>query len=140
MVFFGEYTISFTSGGRLVLPKKIREIIKGNVFVLTKGFDSCLAGYSKEDWEERSKEFIASSLIERSNLSIKRMLFSGAVYLELDDQGRFVLPKNLLDFSGIKDKAVIVGVGDHFEIWGFESWSKYVKKAQTKLIEADAEN
>ncbi len=138
MVFFGEYIVSFTSGGRLVLPKKIREVVKGNVFVLTKGFDNCLAGYSKDDWEERSKEFLASSLIESSNLSIKRMLFSGAVYLELDEQGRFVLPKNLLDFSAIKDKAVIVGVGDHFEIWGEEAWGRYVKRAQTKLIENEA--
>ena len=132
MVFYGEYTVAFTNGGRLVLPKKLRELVKGNEFVLTKGFDTCLAGYDKEDWEDRSKEFVSRSLIDTENLPVRRMLFSGAVYVELDEQGRFVLPKQLLDFSELSNKAIIVGVGDHFEIWSQERWTEYEKKAQAK--------
>ncbi len=137
MVFFGEYTVSFTSGGRLVLPKKIREVIKGNAFVLTKGFDSCLSGYSKEDWEERSKEFLTSSLIATENLALKRVLFSGAVYIELDEQGRFVVPKSLLKYIGNGDKVIFTGTGDHFEIWDLAGWQKYLAKAETatKLLD-----
>lgn len=139
MVFYGEYTGAFTTGGRLVLPKKLRALVKGSEFVLTKGFDSCLAGYDKEDWEQRSKEFVSSSLIDTDNLAIRRMLFSGAVYVELDEQGRFVLPKSLQEFSGITTKAVIVGVGDHFEVWSQEVWNGYQQKAekQSKLIDHD---
>lgn len=133
MVFYGEYQVAFTSGDRLVLPKKIREVISGSVLVLTKGFDDCLAGFSKEDWEKRSVEFLQSSLISTENLGLRRQLFSKAVYIELDDQGRFVLPKSLLEFSNIKTKALFIGVGDHFEIWNIDRWSKYLKEAKNQV-------
>jgi len=133
MVFFGEYLVSFTSGGRLVLPKKIRETIKGNQFILTKGFDESLTGFNKEDWEERSKEFLTSSLINTENLELRRIVFSGAVYIDLDEQGRFVLPKSLLQYLDINDQAVFVGVGDHFEIWTEKNWQQYLQKAQKKI-------
>ncbi len=128
MVFFGEYQLSFTSPGRLVLPKRIRELLKGNTFILTKGFDLCLAGYDKEDWENRAKELFKSSLLSKENLDKQRLLFSSIVYLEIDDQGRFVIPKNLLTYAGLKKDVVILGVGDHFEIWDQESWKKYSKE------------
>lgn len=128
MVFFGEYQVSFSAPGRVVLPKKLRELLKGNTFVLSKGFDQCLAGYDKDDWESRAKELLNVSLLERENLDKKRFLFSSAVYLEIDEQGRFVVPKNLLQYGDLNQKVTIVGVGDHFEIWDGEKWEKYEKE------------
>lgn len=130
MVFFGEYQVAFTAPGRIVLPKKIRELLQGSVFVLSKGFDTCLAGFNKEDWEARSEELMTVSLLERENLDKKRFLFASAVYIEADDQGRFVIPKNLLQYAGLSEKAVIVGVGDHFEVWNIEKWDEYLKKVK----------
>lgn len=128
MVFFGEYTVSFSAPGRVVLPKKLRELLKGNVFILTKGFDSCLSGYDKEDWEARAKELLNVSLLEKENLEKRRFLFSSTVYLEIDDQGRFVIPRNLLSYAGISEKVFIIGAGDHFEIWNQDKWEKYQKQ------------
>ncbi len=127
MVFFGEYQVSSSAPGRLVLPKKIRELIKGNVFILAKGFNFCLSGYDKEDWEDRAKGLMQVSLLEQENLEKRRFIFSSTVYLEVDDQGRFVIPKNLLQYASLSSKAVIVGVGDHFEVWKPELWEKYQK-------------
>src|SRR5438045_862102 len=104
MVFFGEYEVTFSAPGRVVLPKRLRELLKGNIFVLAKGFDECLAGYDKEDWEKRATEILEVSLLERENIEKKRYLFSSAVYLEIDDQGRFVIPKNLLQFAALSKK------------------------------------
>ncbi|MCS6956446.1 MAG: division/cell wall cluster transcriptional repressor MraZ [Patescibacteria group bacterium] len=127
MVFFGEYQLSFTSPGRLVLPKRIRDLLKGNIFILGKGFDNCLSGYDKEDWEKRAQALFNFSLIEKENLSRQRFLFSSIVYLEIDSQGRFIIPKNLLTYADLKDEALIVGVGDHFEIWNPKKWQEYQK-------------
>lgn len=127
MVFFGEYLVSFSAPGRIILPKKLRELLKGNIFILTKGFDFCLAGYDKEDWEARASELLTVSLLEQDNLEKRRFLFSSAVYLEIDDQGRFVIPRNLLNYVALNEKILIVGVGDHFEIWQQNKWEKYVK-------------
>ncbi len=128
MVFFGEYEVTFSAPGRVVLPKRLRELLKGNVFVLAKGFGSCLAGYDKEDWENRSKELLSVSLLERENIEKRRFLFSSAVYIEIDDQGRFVISKNLLQYAELLKKVVIVGVGDHFELWNEEKWKQYISK------------
>ena len=127
MVFFGEYQVSFSSPGRIVLPKKIRELLKGNTFILAKGFDFCLAGYDLEDWEGRAKSLLGVSLLEKENIEKRRFIFGSAVYLDIDEQGRFVIPKQMLSFSKLGQKAVIVGVGDHFEIWEPEKWEKYQK-------------
>lgn len=125
MVFFGEYQVSFTGAGRIVLPKKIRELIKGNIFILTKGFDLCLAGYDKGEWEEKARELVDVSLLEEENLKRRRFIFSSTSYIEVDEQGRFVIPKTLLEHASLKNEVVIIGVGDHFEIWEKEAWRKY---------------
>ncbi len=127
MVFIGEFQVSFTGLGRIVLPKKIRELIKGNSFIVTKGFDKCLAGFDKQDWEDRANELLQVSLLEQENLDKRRFVFSSASNLEIDEQGRFVIPKNLLEFAGLSKKVAIIGVGDHFEIWDEESWKELSK-------------
>ena len=128
MVFFGEYQINFSGSGRLLLPKKLRELLKGNIFILTKGFGNCLSGYDKDDWEKRASELLNPSLLQPTDMDNRRYIFSSLVYLEIDDQGRFVVPKNLLEYGQLKDKVVIIGVGDHFEIWETKKWEAYKLK------------
>jgi MraZ protein len=128
MVFFGEYQINFSGSGRLLLPKKLRELLKGNTFILTKGFGNCLSGYDKDDWEKRASELLNPSLLQPTDMDNRRYIFSSLVYLEIDDQGRFVVPKNLLEYGQLKDKVVIIGVGDHFEIWETKKWEAYKLK------------
>src|SRR3989344_968231 len=127
MVFYGEYQVVFTGAGRIVLPKKIRELLKGNTFIITKGFDQCLAGYDRQDWENRAQSLLAVSLLEKEQMEKRRFLFSSTVYLEIDDQGRFVLPKHLLNYAKLASQALVCGVGDHFEIWEPKVWQEYIK-------------
>ena len=122
MVCIGEFQVSFTGLGRVVLPKKIRELLKGNSFIVTKGFDNCLAGFDKHDWETRAQGLLQVSLLEQEQLDKRRFVFSSACSIDIDDQGRFVIPKNLLEFAGLQKKVAIIGVGDHFEIWDEEAW------------------
>lgn len=128
MVFFGEYQINFSGSSRLLLPKKVRELLKGNTFILTKGFGICLAGYDKDDWEKRAVDLLNPSLLQPTDMENRRSIFSSLVYLEIDEQGRFVVPKNLLEHGQLKEKVVIIGVGDHFEVWNTEKWNEYNKK------------
>ena len=133
MVFFGEYQINFSGSGRLLLPKKVRELLKGNTFILTKGFGVCLAGYDKDDWEKRAVELLNPSLLQPTDMENRRSIFSSLIYLEIDEQGRFVIPKNLLEYSQLKEKAVIIGVGDHFEIWDMLKWNAYLKNQKSNI-------
>lgn len=125
MVFFGEYQVNLSGAGRFLLPKRIRELLKGNTFILTKGFDNSLAGYDKEDWEKRTSNLLNPSPLQQTDLKERREIFSALSYLEIDEQGRFVIPKNLLSYAALNEEAIIIGVGDHFEIWNPEKWKKY---------------
>lgn len=129
MVYFGEYEVSLTAGGRIALPKRIREGFENKEFIITKGSENYLVGYDKKSWDEQVQEMLNLPILEKENpenLRKRRILFSSTVYLEIDDQGRAVLPKNLRKFAALSKKAVIAGVGDHFEIWDKRRWQEYV--------------
>ena len=127
MVFFGEYQVSVTDGGRIVLPKKIRENLKGASFVLTTGFDTCLAGYDREDWEERTTALNAVSILDTQDIVKKRKIFSGAHEITIDEQGRLVVPKSLIGrLADWPKQLIVIGVGDHFELWEEGRWKEYV--------------
>lgn len=128
MVFYGEYEVSMTSGGRVALPKKIREALNGSEFVLTKGFSNCLAGYDKKDWEQRAEDLLNVSLLEKEHIEKRRVLFSSTTFITIDDQGRAVMPKALRSYSKITKKVMIVGVGDHFELWDKSEWQNYMSQ------------
>jgi len=131
MLFLGEYQVNFSGPGRLVLPKKIRELLKGTSFVLTRGFDNCLAGYDGIEYEQKAKELFNVSILDATKMSDRRMLFASTIYVEIDEQGRFVIPKNLLEYSKITKKVIIVGVGDHFELWDEDNWQNYKQTIST---------
>lgn len=70
--------------------------------------------------------FIGRVLLDKEHIEKRRMLFSGAHELSMDDQGRIVLPKSLTDYMKLEDGTVtIIGVGDHFEIWDTKRWTQY---------------
>ncbi|MBI4008899.1 division/cell wall cluster transcriptional repressor MraZ [Candidatus Roizmanbacteria bacterium] len=131
MLFLGEYSVTFTGQGRIIIPKKIREAVgKAKTYTLTKGLDQCLSGFRNDDWEKAAKELVSVSPLEMQKAEMKRHLFSSATLVEIDDQGRFVIPKTLLDYAELSNRAVIIGVGDHFEIWQPQKWQQYQKKLE----------
>ncbi len=130
MVIYGEYEVSFSAPGRIVLPKKIREHITGTSFVLTKGFASCLSGYDRASWEEKATAVGSVSLLEQQDMQKRRFLFSSAAVVEVDEQGRFVIPKHLLSYAGLEGKVCVIGVGDHFELWDSATWHEYLNSTE----------
>ncbi|MDA1316928.1 MAG: cell division/cell wall cluster transcriptional repressor MraZ [bacterium] len=134
MAYYGEYRLSMTQGGRIALPKKVRDELGNTQLVITKGEGGCLFGYDVKSWEGRVQELLTLPLSERDtteNLAKRRVIFSSTIYLETDDQGRVVLPKNLRTFAIRSKKVVIAGVGDHFEIWDLNKWEEYINSTNS---------
>jgi len=129
-MFLGEYKHNLTKGNRLALPSKIRSAVAGNKIVLAKGFEACILGYQKTAWGQMAKTELAKPVSETEARRIRRQLFAGAVSVEIDQQGRIVIPGNLLEYAGIKNEAVVIGAGDHFEIWEETKWNLYLKKIE----------
>ena len=132
-MFLGEYQPNITEGSRIALPKKLREQIKGEELILSKGFESCIFAYDKEDWLVEAQKQIENPITDSRTRDLKRYMYSGAVETTIDAQGRIVVPGNLKDYAGIKQKTVVIGAGDHVEIWDVENWNKHSEKISAIL-------
>ncbi len=115
-MFLGQFEMKFTSLGRLALPKSLREEIIGRKIVLRMG-EECLEGYSRQDWDSTFK-------LEERILDERRLIFSQSYSVEWDYQGRLVIPAALLELAKLASEIVIIGAGDHFEIWDKSHWEE----------------
>lgn len=129
-MFLGEYIIKFSGKGRIVLPNKMRDELKGKVAILSRGFEGCIFGFSPEGFDKEYKRQLEVSATEERARYLRRYLFSGSVPVELDVQGRFVIPSALLTYAKVEDDAVIIGAGDHFEIWNNNFWKKHLREVE----------
>lgn len=125
-MFLGEYKHNLTKGNRLAMPAKIRNEIKGSEVVLARGFEECILGFEKDTWEKMSATELSKPVSEHDARKVRRQLFAGAQLIEIDPQGRVVVPKSLLEHSHVNTEAIIIGAGDHFEIWKPELWQNYL--------------
>ena len=121
--FKGEYSHSIDAKGRLIMPAKFRELL-GEQFVVTKGFDGCLFVFSEEGWESFEEKLQALPMDKPEARMLGRFFIAGAIDVEVDKQGRILMPSNLLQHAGIEKEAVIAGVGGRAEIWSKSEWEK----------------
>ena len=129
-MFLGEYKTNFTGKGRIVLPRKFRQELKGIEIILSRGFEECIWGFDIQDFEQEAKKQLETSATEERARYLRRYLFSGSESVELDAQGRIIIPSTLLDFASVKKEVVIIGAGDHFEIWEEKKWKKHIKEVE----------
>jgi MraZ protein len=128
-VFFGEFEYKLDEKGRVPLPPRFRERLKGGI-VLAKGFENCITVYPLTEWQKLSEK-ISSSRISPNNLrKLKRAVFGSAYYIGLDGQGRVSLPASLREHAGMGDEVVVVGVDASLELWGKEQWLKEKSQSQ----------
>lgn len=131
-MFLGSYRPSFNQKARRVaLPKKIRDYLATSEIILSYGFESCLFGFDTTAWEKEAAKQLSLPLTEKHPRDIRRFFFATAKLIRLDDQGRFVIPDNLVQYAKIT-RPVVIGAGDHFEIWDQDVWQKQLSKLETE--------
>lgn len=127
-MFLGTFNTNIMDKGRLSLPKKIREELNNGRLILTIGFEEGVFGFTEKKWEETTNSELNRPLFsDKEGRDLRRKMCAEAVNIELDSQGRFVMPNRMLNFCGLRNEAVIIGAGDHFEIWDLEKWEEYRK-------------
>ena len=123
-MLIGEYEHSLDAKGRLIIPAKIREDI-GDKFIITKGLDGCLFGFSQKEWDNFQEKLKTLPLTNKNARDFVRFFLSGAMECEIDKQGRFLISSNLREYSDLNKEVVITGVGTRIEIWDKDKWKKY---------------
>ena len=120
-MLIGEYEGKLTDKNRLAIPKKIRDELKGNL-ILSRGYEGCLILLDAKLWQVLEKTINKKPILSLSVRDMKRFIMGSAFEIEVDDQGRFVLPENLKTFSSIDKTVYFVGLMDWVEIWAEGKW------------------
>ena len=133
-MFRGGSTINLDAKGRLALPTRYRDELADRCegrMVATVHHDRCLMLYPQPDWDEIERKLVRLPNQNKRTLTLQRMLLGFATELELDKNGRILLPPRLRDFAELGKRVVLVGQGNKFEIWNEESWEQKCKEYVT---------
>lgn len=120
-MFLGEYTHTIDEKGRLTIPAKFRGLLAAGL-VVTRGFDQNLMLFPLEGWKELANRIAERPLSDEDMRAFRRRVFSGAVDLVPDRQGRILMPPYLRDFAELGGEVVIAGMFNYLEVWSAEAW------------------
>lgn len=123
-MFMGEYNHTVDEKGRLIIPSKFREEL-GSDFVVTKGLDGCLFAYDNSEWKTFEDKLKLLPLTNKEARIFARHMLAGAAQVDIDKQGRILLPSNLRNYAGLEKDVVLVGVASRIEIWSKEKWDAF---------------
>ena len=132
-MFQGETAITVDDKGRIAVPTAYREQVArecGNRLVLTYNpFDGgCLLLYPRAEWERVRGEVMALPSIKAAARVLQRQLVASAAFLDLDGNGRISLPASHRGTVGIERKAVLLGMGNKFELWSEQAHRAVVQQ------------
>ena len=121
MTFFtSEYGSKVDAKGRLVLPARIKAQLpeeESHELVIRRGFEPCLVLYPIAEFKKVFSKISSLTEFNEEYRKLQRNFLSGVVTVELDNNGRFLIPKNMLSYAQLDKDAILVGMGNKVEIW-----------------------
>lgn len=129
-MIIGEYQNRIGEKKRVALPKKFRAEL-GNSLILTRGYENCLVLVNTKMWESIASEVVNGSFINSKIRDTSRFLVGSAVEIQLDPQGRFVIPQPLFDHAKFEDEIVFIGLVNWIEIWNKKEWEAKLEGLKT---------
>jgi MraZ protein len=118
--FIGEYESTIDAKGRFLLPSGFKKQLPeadSALFVLNRGFEKCLTLYPIQSWKPIFKEISQLNDFNPKVREFRRYFLNGATQLELDNAGRLLLPKSLMEHAGLEKDIVLVSAVNKLEIW-----------------------
>jgi len=140
MLLTGTYERALDEKLRLALPRAIREALRGSKqLVLTPGTDGSLSLFPIDAFADVTQRLASRSPTGPDVRAFSRLLYAQAHSVEIDAQGRIRLPTELAELANLTGSVVLLGVGDHVELWNKSRWESYfsdVQQQYDKLAEA----
>lgn len=136
-MFIGRHYHNLEAKGRLAIPQSFRAHLKSGG-VITWGLDGCLFLFPVLYWQKLSSKLAALPLTNPSARQFTRLLVQSAVELNLDSQGRTLIPEHLKIQAKLKKQVVIAGALTRAEIWDKDLYHKHLEKI-TRQVPLDQE-
>lgn len=127
----GEYDCKLDAKGRFLVPSKLRKQLPEELrseFVINRGLDQCLTLYPIPVWEQELARLKAKNQYVKKNRAFLRMFLNGALKVELDGNGRMLVPKRLMEQVGLKKEIILVAQIDKVEIWDKATYDKWMEE------------
>ncbi|MCW3121775.1 MAG: MraZ protein [Flavipsychrobacter sp.] len=127
--FLGEYEVAMDAKGRFLLPSGFRKQLAegmGEKFVVNRGFENCITIYTMDVWNAISDKVNRLNDFKPNVREFKRLFLNGANIVEVDSADRLLLPKQLLEYAGIKKDAVLSAQGNKLELWDKDTYYNYL--------------
>ncbi|MGF1925499.1 MAG: division/cell wall cluster transcriptional repressor MraZ [Bacteroidia bacterium] len=131
----GEFDCKLDAKGRLMVPSSLKKQlpnVEKEGLVINRGFEKHLVIYPKKVWEGIVAELSKLNPYEKKTREFIRFFTRGATELNVDQTGRVLLPKSLLEFAGINGDVVLACQFDKIEVWS--------KAAYDSLLDNEPEN
>ena len=135
-MFMGEYNHTIDAKGRLIIPSKFREVL-GDEFVVTKGMDGCLFVFDNKEWQAFEEKLHTLPMMDKEARQFTRYFLAGAASVEVDKQGRILIPERIRKIAKIVKNVVVSSGPNCIEIWAGEVWNDYYKEIEFESL-ADA--
>ncbi|MDE2292558.1 MAG: division/cell wall cluster transcriptional repressor MraZ [Elusimicrobia bacterium] len=141
MVLTGRYDYTLDSKNRLVVPPTFRDLLtqeKGTHFMLAQGFDGDLWLFLPSQWEQYQNHMneAAKGMKDKAAARAAMMqFFSSAERVELDEQGRILVPESLKAHAQLKKDVVVAGAGAKAAIWSSDRYEQHVRKQAKPALE-----
>jgi MraZ protein len=120
-MFLGQYRHSLDDKGRMIVPARFRDLLSGPIY-LTQGFDQNLRVLPEAAFVSIYERVTEMSSTNPTARQLRRLIFSTAQQVDIDSNGRILIPKYLRDVASLSSEAIVVGVGEAVEIWSPEAW------------------
>ncbi|MBL7865417.1 MAG: division/cell wall cluster transcriptional repressor MraZ [Cyclobacteriaceae bacterium] len=133
MTFFtSEFECKLDAKGRLVLPSRIKAQLPESdskdgegELVMRKGFEPCLILYPMVEFKKVFSKISGLNEFNEEYRKLQRNFLSGVVTIELDNNGRFLIPRNMLAYAQLDKEALLVGTGNKVEVWNPSIYEKH---------------
>ena len=134
MLLTGSYERSLDEKHRLPLPKRFREALgpEAQTLFLTPGTDGSLSLYSGPAFARMADKLATQSPTAQDVRTFGRLLYAQSQSVQLDRQGRFRVPPELARLAELEREVVMLGVGDHVELWNKSRWENYLNREQPR--------
>ena len=86
--------------------------------------------FSEKVWEALAEKIFSLPLAQSNSRAFARLMLSGAMNAELDQQGRILIPDYLRNYAGIQKETVVAGLYNRIEIWDAKIWQDYKTKTE----------
>lgn len=124
-VFHGTSFLNLDAKGRLSIPTKTRDRllgVGGSSLVVTVDRARCLLLFPAPAWEAVESDLADLPAFDDAALAVRRIYLGNAEDVEMDAQGRILLPAHLREFASLGKRVALVGLGIKFEIWDEQKW------------------